>query len=116
MKHPRHLAVASVIFAAWIAPASTHADEHWWWRHHHERVIVEPEIDVRVYRETYYTKHHRSLEADVQVALSRRGYYRGPIDGDIGPGSRGAIAAYQRDHGLAVTGNINSALIRSLGI
>jgi hypothetical protein len=57
-----------------------------------------------------------SLDASVQRALARRGYYHGPIDGDIGPGSRSAIARYQRDRGLAVTGTINSSLLRSLGI
>jgi hypothetical protein len=57
-----------------------------------------------------------SLDVAVQRALARRGYYRGPIDGDIGPGSRSAIARYQRDHGFAVTGTINSTLLRALGI
>lgn len=57
-----------------------------------------------------------SVDVAVQSALKRRGYYRGPIDGDIGPGSRSAIARYQRDRGLAVTGSINSSLLRSLGI
>ena len=57
-----------------------------------------------------------SLDVAVQRALARRGYYNGPIDGDIGPGSRSAIARYQRDRGLAVTGSITSSLLRSLGI
>lgn len=56
------------------------------------------------------------LAEDVQSALRRRGYYRGPIDGDIGPGTRSAIRAYQSDRGLVVTGRIDSALLRSLGI
>jgi peptidoglycan hydrolase-like protein with peptidoglycan-binding domain len=53
---------------------------------------------------------------DVQQALRRRGYYHGSIDGDAGPGTRGAIRAYQDDRGLAVTGRIDAALVRSLGI
>jgi His-Xaa-Ser repeat protein HxsA len=57
-----------------------------------------------------------SLEVDVQRELKRRGYYRGPIDGDIGPGSRAAIRSYQAERGLAVTGRIDSSLLRSLGI
>lgn len=56
-----------------------------------------------------------SLEASVQRALKRQGYYYGAVDGDIGPGSRSAIRSYQSEHGLAVTGRIDSALIRSLG-
>lgn len=52
----------------------------------------------------------------VQSALSRRGYYRGPVDGQIGPYTRRSIARYQADHGLIPTGSINSSLLRSLGL
>jgi peptidoglycan hydrolase-like protein with peptidoglycan-binding domain len=55
-----------------------------------------------------------SVEADVQAALARRGYYGGPVDGDIGPQSRAAIRAFQVDRGLPVTGHIDRALLRSL--
>jgi len=57
-----------------------------------------------------------SLGARVQQALRSRGYYGGPIDGDIGSGSRAAIRNYQRDHGLGVTGRIDTALLRSLRV
>jgi hypothetical protein len=66
----------------------------------------------RVYRSSTAA----SLEYDVQRELKRRGYYSGPLDGDIGPGSRNAIRAYQADRGLSVTGRIDSRLLRSLGI
>ncbi len=84
-----------------------------------------PRIGVTIYRRPTYcttTPVYRgyavrdSLAADVQRALARRGYYRGSIDGDIGAGSRAAIRAYQRDHGLAATGRIDTALLRSLRI
>lgn len=58
----------------------------------------------------------QSLEMSVQYELSRRGYYRGPVDGSIGPGSKAAIARYQRDKGLAVTGNVNNQTLSSLGL
>ena len=57
-----------------------------------------------------------SLAADVQSALKRRGYYKGPVDGDIGPASRSAIRAYQSDRGLTVTGRVDRSLLRALGI
>jgi hypothetical protein len=57
-----------------------------------------------------------SVGAAVQAQLARDGYYRGPVDGVIGPGTRSAIAAYQRDNGLHVTGTINGRLLASLGI
>ena len=56
----------------------------------------------------------RSIEIDVQRGLSRRGYYRGPIDGDIGPGSRASIRAFQVDNGYAPTGRIDQGLIIAL--
>lgn len=58
----------------------------------------------------------RAAEVAVQRALRRRGYYSGPIDGQHGPQTHGAIRKYQRDRGLAVTGMINRGLLRSLGI
>lgn len=66
-----------------------------------------------VVHEVYRTS---SVDASVQRALARRGYYHGPIDGDIGPGSRRAIANYQRARGLHVTGSITPSLLRSLGL
>ena len=47
-----------------------------------------------------YESYSDGLAADVQRELRRRGYYRGSIDGDIGPGSRSAIRQYQADRGL----------------
>src|ERR1035437_1222880 len=81
--------------------------------------------DVRFYatREAapreYYHQAHRgeyNLGTAVQRALSSRGYYRGPIDGEIGRGSQRAIARYQQEQGLRVTGDISPSLLRSLGL
>ena len=57
-----------------------------------------------------------SLEASVQRALRKRGYYSGAVDGDIGPRSRAAIREYQAEHGLEPNGRIDDPLLRSLGI
>jgi hypothetical protein len=56
------------------------------------------------------------LSAQVQSALYQLGYYRGAIDGIQGPRMQSAIAVYQRQHGLPVTGEITGGLIASLGI
>jgi hypothetical protein len=63
-----------------------------------------------------YSSSYGGTDAAVQSELARRGYYHGPIDGDIGPGSSRAIARFQADHGLPVTGSITSSLLRSLGL
>jgi hypothetical protein len=57
-----------------------------------------------------------SLASDVQRALAEQGYYRGVIDGDVGPNTRNAIAAYQEAQRLPVTGRIDSRLLDSLGL
>jgi hypothetical protein len=54
--------------------------------------------------------------ANVQAALQEQGYYQGEIDGLIGPQTRGALAAYQRDHGLYETAAIDQPTLESLGM
>ena len=54
--------------------------------------------------------------ANVQAALQQQGYYHGEVDGLIGPLTRGAIADYQRDHGLYSTSTIDQPTLRSLGM
>lgn len=71
----------------------------------------------RSYRDDSYGAHGGGSAAiAVQRALSRQGYYSGPIDGDIGPGSSRAIARYQAAKGLAVNGHVNRSLLHSLGL
>ena len=72
----------------------------------------------QVYQATRYYEPAAtsSLEASVQRVLRKRGYYSGPVDGDIGPRSRNAIREYQAEHGLYVNGIIDDRLLRSLGI
>ena len=54
--------------------------------------------------------------ANVQSALQQQGYYHGEVDGAIGPVTRGAIADYQRDHGLYTTSTIDEPTLQSLGM
>lgn len=63
-----------------------------------------------------YNNGGGSVSVAVQTALSQQGYYRGPIDGVVGPGTRAAIAAYQRDNGLPVTGTITPGVLNDLGV
>jgi peptidoglycan hydrolase-like protein with peptidoglycan-binding domain len=62
----------------------------------------------------YGTSRSGEATSVVQSALSKRGYYRGPIDGVIGAGSRRAIRAFQSDQGLPVTGLIDRKLLTAL--
>ncbi len=52
----------------------------------------------------------RQLVRDIQVGLAQLGYDPGPIDGLLGPRSRGAIRQYQQQHELPVDGEPSYAL------
>ena len=54
--------------------------------------------------------------ANVQATLLQQGYYRGDVDGLIGPLTRAALADYQRDHGLYETAAIDRPTLESLGM
>jgi Putative peptidoglycan binding domain len=56
------------------------------------------------------------VSVQVQAALQQQGYYQGPVDGIVGPGTSAAIAAYQQANGLRVTGTITHGLLNNLGI
>lgn len=57
-----------------------------------------------------------TLEQQVQIELSKEGFYRGEIDGIIGPGSRAAIRRYQYEEDLPVTGRIDRQLLEELDL
>jgi hypothetical protein len=54
--------------------------------------------------------------ADVQAELQQMGYYKGDVDGLLGPLTREALAAYQADQGLATTEAIDEPTLDSLGL
>jgi hypothetical protein len=53
---------------------------------------------------------------NVQQQLRDEGYYDGPIDGILGPQTRYALAAFQADHGLAVTSAVDEPTLSTLGL
>lgn len=54
--------------------------------------------------------------ADVQAALQEQGYYKGEVDGLLGPLTREALAEYQQANGLYATQTIDQPTLRSLGL
>jgi LysM repeat protein len=54
-------------------------------------------------------------QAGLQVALRAQGLYTGPIDAIAGPHTVAAVRAFQRTHGLAVTGVANARTRVELG-
>jgi len=53
---------------------------------------------------------------NVQAQLQADGYYDGPVDGQLGPMTRQAIADFQADRGLAVTAAVDEPTLESLGL
>ncbi len=56
-----------------------------------------------------------ALPKEVQKQLSKRGYYKGGIDGDFGPASKSALTRFQRDNNLRATGRVDGATLKALG-
>jgi hypothetical protein len=53
---------------------------------------------------------------NVQTQLQQLGYYNGPIDGLFGPTTRDALARYQTDNNLNVTGSLSPDTLQSFGL
>jgi hypothetical protein len=54
--------------------------------------------------------------ANVQTALQDAGYYFGAITGSLSIDTRAALANFQRDYGLQITGAIDEATVEALGL
>ena len=50
----------------------------------------------------------------LQEALAAHGYRPGPADGQLGPRTRGAVRAYERDAGLPITGQATDEILNHL--
>jgi hypothetical protein len=57
-----------------------------------------------------------STVSAVQSELARLGYYGGDIDGVLGDQTEAALARYQKDQDLSVTGTVNKTTLDSLGL
>jgi hypothetical protein len=84
---------------------------------------------VPVYRPVYYTQpapyyvqrvvsvsRPSSTLVRAQSQLANLGYYRGTVDGSYGPLTSRAVAQFQADNGLRVTGRLDRATLKSLGV
>jgi len=54
--------------------------------------------------------------ANVQVALQDAGYYFGSVTGSLNFETRAALANFQRDYGLQITGAIDEPTVETLGL
>ena len=79
-----------------------------------------PSAEYYVYDGPIYVGHRAEppdqVIADVQAELQEMGYYKGEVDGLLGPLTREALTAYQTDEGLAATAVIDEPTLDSLGL
>jgi hypothetical protein len=83
----------------------------------------DPGYDSGVYQgEEYYDQNRNADQSGnstalaAQQVLAQQGYYRGQIDGVFGPETRAAIAEYQSNRGLRVTGTLTPDTLQALGL
>jgi hypothetical protein len=112
-------------------------DRGWWQRHYSNIVLVDdgyyywdsgywypawgydPSYDSYPYDGPIYGfdgLNPDQVVVDVQTQLQRNGYYSNAISGVLDPSTQAAIAAYQQDHNLSITGVVDSATVASLGL
>jgi hypothetical protein len=116
----------------------TFHDRDWWRDHFHTRFVLfgggyyywnsgywypaygySPIYNTYAYDEPIYGYNNLApgqVLENVQLALRDQGYYRGEIDGLVGPQTRAALAAYQRDSGLVVTAAVDEPTLVTLGL
>ena len=116
----------------------TYHDRNWWRSHYNTTFVLfgggyyywdsgywypaygyDPYYNNYAYDEPIYGYNDLApgqVLENVQLALRDQGYYRGPIDGLIGPQTRDAMAAYQRDNGLVVTAAVDEPTLVTLGL
>ena len=68
------------------------------------------------YNDYGYGYGNANTVVEVQRRLARAGYYHGAIDGIMGPQTRRAIRAYERDHNMAAYGWIDRQLLTTMGL
>lgn len=115
-----------------------HHHDHDWWRHHCDAIVFigggfwgwydgwwypawgyDPYYSYYDYNGPIYGYDGLQPDeviANVQAVLQQLGYFPYEVDGVLGPLTETAIANYQRDCGLSVTGAIDPSTVRSLGL
>lgn len=66
--------------------------------------------------ETVAQREQREQVRQTQELLNTLGYDAGPVDGDPGPRTRNAIAAFRRDFGLAPGERVDAELVGALAV
>lgn len=61
-------------------------------------------------------RYSRDTVKEAQQALQEKGHNPGPIDGLMGPNTRQAIRAFQKEQNIKATGNLDQETAQRLGV
>jgi hypothetical protein len=114
--------ITTLLAGTFLVLAAVPANAQYYDRRYYDDRYQDRRYDDRDYdrhrdydrRRDYGPSHRTKVRA--QIRLRQLGYYRGPIDGSIGYGTRRAIARFQRHYGLPTTGWLDSRTLRALRI
>ncbi len=87
---------------------------YWYPAYGYDLLQIYYDYDGPIY--TYSNLLPDEVIANVQTALQDAGYYFGAITGSLSVDTRAAIANFQRDYGLQITGAIDEATVEALGL
>ena len=87
---------------------------YWYPAYGYDPLLTYYDYDGPIY--TYSNLLPDEVIANVQTALQDAGYYYGPITGSLSVDTRAAIANFQRDYGLQITGAIDEPTVEALGL
>jgi peptidoglycan hydrolase-like protein with peptidoglycan-binding domain len=66
--------------------------------------------------QTQTKEAHRAGLEQIQNALRQKGHDPGPVDGVMGPQTIAAVKAFQKEHGLTPTGQLDASTLAKLGM
>jgi len=66
----------------------------------------EPSVELTLPQIPKLPASYKPTSKEIQIALQNAGFYKGKIDGDIGPMSEAAIREFQAQNNLVVDGRI----------
>ena len=72
--------------------------------------------DQSRYQNGYGDQSANSSVAAAQDRLTQEGFYRGQIDGVLGPETRHAIVRFQTKHGLRISGELTTDTLDAMGL
>jgi len=103
----------------WYYPYDYYADDYYPYQYGYDPGYYDSgayQSDEYYGQNSYGNANADSTVAAAQQQLAREGYYRGQIDGVLGPETRAAIAQFQTNHGLRVTGALTTDTLGALGL